>query len=86
MSRAAAGQVSATADWRAADDAIMRPMRELLVGPIAALGSKDIARDADAVFQCTVSAMRRYLDSAQRPTAADVDHLVQFCLRGLAAG
>ena len=83
MSRAAAGQVSATTDWRAADDAIMRPMRDLLTEPIAALGSKDVDRDADAVFLCTASAMRRYLDSAQRPAAADVDHLVKFCLRGL---
>src|ERR1700729_326308 len=83
MSRAAAGQVSATTDWRAADDAIMRPMRELLIQPIVALGSHDARRDADAVFLCTVSAMRRYLDSAERPAAADVDHLVRFCLRGL---
>jgi AcrR family transcriptional regulator len=83
MSRAAAGQVSATADWRAADDEILRPMRDLLTEPVAALGSKDIARDADAVFHCTVTAMRRYLDSAQRPGPDDVDHLVRFCLRGL---
>jgi AcrR family transcriptional regulator len=83
MSRAAAGQVSATTDWRAADDAIMRPMSDLLIEPIVALGSKDARRDADAVFLCTVSAMRRYLDSAERPAAADVDHLVTFCLRGL---
>ena len=79
------GQVSAATDWRAADDAIMRPMRELLIDPIAALGSSDVRRDADAVFLCTVSAMRRYLDSAERPAAADVDHLVKFCLRGLGA-
>ncbi|UMB69937.1 TetR/AcrR family transcriptional regulator [Mycobacterium paraterrae] len=83
MSRAAAGQVSATADWRAADDAIMRPMRDLLTEPIAGLGSTDVDRDTDAVFVCTVSAMRRYLDSSQRPRPADVDHLVGFCLRGL---
>ena len=31
----------------------------------------------------TVSAMRRYLDSAEQPAPADVDHLVKFCLRGL---
>lgn len=86
MSRAAAGQVSATTDWRAADDAIMRPMRDLLAEPIAALGSTDVERDVDAVFLCTVSAMRRHLDSAQRPRRADVDHLVRFCLRGLGAG
>jgi AcrR family transcriptional regulator len=83
MSRAAAGQVSATADWRAADDEILRPMRELLTEPVATLGSKDIGRDADAVFHCTVTAMRRYLDSAQRPGPDDVAHLVRFCLRGL---
>ena len=83
MSRAAAGQVSATADWRAADDEILRPMRDLLTEPVAMLGSKDVARDADAVFHCTTTAMRRYLDSAQRPGPDDVDHLVRFCLRGL---
>ncbi len=83
MSRAAAGQVSAAPDWRAADDEIMRPMRDLLTEPIAALGSSDVPRDADAVFRCTASAMRRYLDSAQRPSSDDVDHLVRFCLRGL---
>ena len=83
MSRAAAGQVSAAADWRAADDAIMRPMRDLLTEPVAGLGSTDVQRDTDAVFLCTVSAMRRYLDSSQRPHPADVDHLVRFCLRGL---
>ncbi len=83
MSRAAAGQVSATADWRAADDEILRPMRDLLTEPIAALGGKDVRRDTDAVFHCATTAMRRYLDSAQRPDPDDVDHLVRFCLRGL---
>jgi hypothetical protein len=55
----------------------------LLDEPITALGSNDVRRDADAVFQTTVAAMRRYLDSVQRPGPADIDHLVQFCLRGL---
>jgi AcrR family transcriptional regulator len=86
MSRAAAGQLSATANWRAADDEIMRPMRDLLTEPITALGSTDIHRDVDAVFRCTVTAMRHYLDSAQRPSSDDVDHLVRFCLRGLGVG
>src|SRR2546428_6796909 len=76
MSRAAAGQFPASTDWRAADDAILRPMRDLLAEPIAALGGNDVQRDTDAVFHCTVSAMRRYLDSARRPGPADVDHLV----------
>jgi len=86
MSRAAAGQISATTDWRAADEEITRPMRDLLAGSVAALDSTDIRRDTDAVFHCTVAAMRRYLDAAQRPDPADVDHLVRFCLRGLGAG
>jgi AcrR family transcriptional regulator len=83
MSRAAVGQVSTTPDWRAATDETIRPMRDLLIRPVSALGSMDIPRDTDAVFHCTVAALRRYLDSAQRPSADDVDHLVRFCLRGL---
>jgi AcrR family transcriptional regulator len=86
MSRAAAGQISATANWRAADDEIMRPMRDLLTEPIAALGSRDVRRDVDTVFHCTVGAMRRHLDSANRPGPDDIDHLVRFCLRGLGGG
>jgi AcrR family transcriptional regulator len=84
MSRAAAGQMSAGAHI---DEEIMRPLRELLSEPVAALGSKDvrcdIRRDTDAVFYCTATMMRRYLDSAERPGPDDVDHLVRFCLRGL---
>jgi AcrR family transcriptional regulator len=83
MSRAAAGQISAAANWRAADDEIMRPLRDLLTEPVAALGSADARRDADAVFYCTAAAMRRCLDSADRPGPRDIDHLVRFCLRGL---
>jgi AcrR family transcriptional regulator len=86
MSRAAAGQISATANWHAADDEIMRPMRELLTEPNAALGSTDVGRDADTVFRCTVAAMRNHLDSADRPGPDDAEHLVRFCLRGLGAG
>lgn len=82
MSRAAAGQLSATAN---VDAEIMQPMRELLTGPVAALGSTDVRRDADVVFQCTAAAMRRYLDSTARPGPEDIDHLVRFCLRGLGA-
>ena len=85
MSRAAAGQVSATANWWAADNEIMRPMRDLLSEPVTALGSTDVRRDAETVFSCTAAAMRRCLDSAHRPGPDDIDHLVRFCLRGLGA-
>ena len=83
MSRATAGQMSASANWRSPGDEIMRPLRDLLTEPVTALGSKDIRRDADAVFYCTAAMMRRYVGSGERPDAADIEHLVRFCLRGL---
>lgn len=86
MSRAAAGQMSAATTWRAADQEMMRPLRELLVEPVAALGSTDVERDVEAVFSCTAATMRRYVGSADRPRPDDIDHLVRFCLRGLGTG
>ncbi|BBY06167.1 TetR/AcrR family transcriptional regulator [Mycobacterium noviomagense] len=77
MSRAAAGQMSASVDV----DQIMRPLRDLLTEPVSALGGSE--RDADAVFLCTAAAMRRYVGSADRPSRDDIRHLVRFCLRGL---
>jgi AcrR family transcriptional regulator len=86
MTRAAAGQMAAGANWRAADQEMMRPLRDLLIEPVAALGSTDVERDVEVVFSCTSATMRRYMGSADRPGAADIEHLVQFCLRGLGVG
>jgi AcrR family transcriptional regulator len=86
MSRAVAGQMSAGTNWRAPDQEMMRPLRDLLVEPIAALGSGDVDRDVEAVFSCTVATMRRYVGSAERPHAADIAHVVRFCLSGLGVG
>jgi AcrR family transcriptional regulator len=83
MSRAAAGQLSAGAGLRPAGDEIMGPLRDLLTEPVAALGSDDVQRDADAVFNCTAATLRRYVGSGERPNTADVEHLVRFCLSGL---
>jgi AcrR family transcriptional regulator len=83
MSRAAAGQLSAGAGLRAAGDEIMAPLRDLLTEPVAALGSNDVQRDADAVFNCTAATLRRYVGSGERPDTADIEHLVRFCLGGL---
>ena len=41
-SRAAAGQMSAATNWRTVDQEMMWPMRDLLIDPIAALGSSDV--------------------------------------------
>lgn len=86
MSRAVAGQMSAGANWRAAEREMMRPLRDLLIEPITALGSVDVERDVEAVFHCTAASMRRYVGSTDRPDAADIAHLVRFCLNGLRAG
>lgn len=83
MSRAAAGQMSYGASWHAADQEMMRPLRNLLVAPVAALGSTDVDRDVEAVFGCTSAMMRRYLGSPDRPGPADIEHVARFCLRGL---
>jgi AcrR family transcriptional regulator len=83
MSRAAAGQMSAATNWRVAEREMMRPLRDLLTEPIAALGSTDVDRDVEAVFGSTASTMRRYMGSAERPDDADIEHLVRFCLHGL---
>jgi AcrR family transcriptional regulator len=85
MSRAVAGQMSAGTNWRAAERAMMKPLRDLLVAPVAALGSSDVDRDVDAVFSCTTATMRRYVGSADRPGPDDIAHVVRFCLGGLGA-
>lgn len=79
MSRAVVEQMTQTEPV----DGIMAPLRDLLVAPIAALGSTDPDRDAEAVFQLTIATMRRYVGSGTQPQPADVDHLVRFCLGGL---
>jgi len=86
MSRAAAGQMAAGVNWRATDQEMMRPLRNLLTEPIAALGSANVDRDTEAVFSCTLATMRRYMGSGDRPGPDDISHLVRFCLRGLGVG
>ncbi|CAN5766296.1 hypothetical protein BH09ACT7_BH09ACT7_34920 [soil metagenome] len=86
LSRAAVGQMSATANQQVADSEILLPMRALLTEPVAALGGPDPERDADTVFLCTTGTIRRYVGSGHRPDRTDIDHLVRFCLRGIGAG
>jgi AcrR family transcriptional regulator len=86
MSRAAAGQMSAGTNWRAADREMLAPLRDLLIEPVTELGSTDVDRDVEAVFCCTAATMRRYVGSSDRPKPGDIAHVVQFCLRGLGIG
>lgn len=82
MSRAVAGQLSPH-DATASADAIMAPMRDLLIGPVSGLNGEDPQRDTDAIYQLTTATMRRYVGSTTHPAPGDIEHLVRFCLRGL---
>ncbi|HET6810666.1 MAG TPA: TetR/AcrR family transcriptional regulator [Acidimicrobiales bacterium] len=66
---------------------------ELLVGLLADVitelpGGRSAAaarRDARAVYELAFGTLHAHLSRGTRPTAADTDHLVQFCLKGIGA-
>lgn len=62
-------------------DALKAPLLE----PLAALGSADAERDADAVYHLVMGRMERHLTAGTAPRPADVEHLVAFVLRALRA-
>lgn len=82
MSRAVVAQLALQDAGDPVTD-IMAPLRQLLVAPVAAIGASDPQRDAEAIFELTIATMRRYVGSHTQPAAADIEHVVRFCLRGL---
>lgn len=56
------------------------PLTDLLLEPLAALGSTDAARDAATIGHAAMGRMESLLWQRSSPSAADVDHLVRFCL------
>jgi AcrR family transcriptional regulator len=54
-----------------------------LAAALAAAGSPDPARDAEAVYHLAVGRMERHLVVGTRPSAADVGHLVDVALHGV---
>ena len=60
---------------------VVRPLREA----VADAGG-DPRRDADAIYHLCLGCMNDALVGRHRPTHDDVEHLVQFVLRGLGAG
>lgn len=42
-------------------------------------------RDALAVYQATIGTLHTHVGHGTRPTPAETDHLVQFCLKGMGA-
>lgn len=83
LCRATLVQMSATAHTRVDDEDTMTPLRDLLTEPLNRMGRPEPVRDADAVYDTTMGTLRRYIGSGKRPPAADVEHLVRFCLGGL---
>lgn len=63
---------------------LLRPLTALLAEPLAALGSDPIT-DGDCVSDLVLGAMRRHLWDATAPSAAEVDAVGRFVLRGLGA-
>ena len=61
---------------------------ELLAEPLAGTGAprdrRTTKRDAEVIYHATFGALRAHLFRGSRPGSAEVDHLVQFCLNGIA--
>ena len=55
----------------------------LLVGPVARAGSTEPERDAGLIDEAVFGLMRLHAHRSTAPSAADCDHIVGFCLRGL---
>jgi AcrR family transcriptional regulator len=57
------------------------PLRALRPGPHAR--GTDVEHDAAAIYQLAFASMEQHVRDRTVPTKAEVEHLVQFCLRAL---
>ena len=64
-------------EWSASREALMAPLREAV-----AVAGGDPDRDADAIHHLAFGEMEDALKRRVHPTRDDVEHLVQFALRG----
>jgi AcrR family transcriptional regulator len=64
-------------EWSASREALMAPLREAV-----AVAGGDPDRDADAIYHLAFGEMEDALKRRVHPTRDDVEHLVQFALRG----
>jgi AcrR family transcriptional regulator len=58
-------------------------LAELLTGPLARLGTPDPPRDAAVITTAVTSVMLDALWRQAPPTAADLEHLLAFCTKGI---
>ena len=57
------------------------PLAAVVREPLAELGSADPDLDASLVAHAVVGALSDHLWHRTRPTRAEIDHIVAFCLR-----
>ncbi len=58
-------------------------LQDLLLEPLAQLGSDDPVRDAAIIREAAMGTMRNHMNAQTSPSQEDSDHLVAFCLRGI---
>jgi AcrR family transcriptional regulator len=61
------------------DERLKAPLRAALVD----LPGADVERDTQAIYQLAMGRMHAYLLQRERPSRRDVEHLVEFAVRGL---
>jgi AcrR family transcriptional regulator len=67
----------------ASSGAHLAAVAALLIDPVTRAGSADPERDAALIDDAVFGVLRRHERLATAPSAADCDHVVGFCLRGL---
>ena len=68
-------------EWSASREQLMAPLRAAV-----AVASGDPDRDADAIYHVTFGGMEDALKRRVHPSREDVEHVVQFALRGAGLG
>jgi hypothetical protein len=60
-----------------------RALADLILQPVAALGSTDPPRDTSVICEAVMGRMHYFLWERLTPSPADNEHLVRFCLAAL---
>jgi len=72
------------ADFEAEAAGEIDSVQEPVAGTGAPRDRRTTKRDAEVIYHATFGALRAHLFRGSRPGSAEVDHLVQFCLSGIA--
>jgi len=81
--------VSMQLGWRSRHTSGQTSVSELgslLIDPIRQAGSETAELDAQVIDEAVMGTLNRHLRQATAPDADACDHLISFCLRGLALG